>query len=75
MIWVWYTDYFIIIDPLLIRRLNTVCLASKKNYCVNEEILSIPGVNIDDVCGNEVDIEDLIVDVDSNKARITRKYL
>ena len=35
------------------RDLIMTVLASKKNYCINEEILNYPELQVDEICGHE----------------------
>ena len=37
-------------------------LSSKQHYCINEKVMNHPELNVDDICGHEIEIEDLMMD-------------
>ena len=42
-------------------------LASKQHYCINEKVMNHPELNVDDICGHEIEIEDLMTDSPSEQ--------
>ena len=42
-------------------------LASKQHYCINEKVMNHPELNVDEICGHEIEIEDLMIDSQSEQ--------